>query len=239
VNVPAEVLEVCQRAPLPDVPLDGSMLTGSFSVGLANAQSDIDILAISPLAVSWRKYYQAGSYDVDLYLISARRALTAIAAREQPLLQMIAKGLILDDRSGAVRDIFQRAQEQLRKGPAPPDPSLIRALRHRVVTVVDDCHSCRTDSESAVVLMICSELKNLSDLYLNTIGEWNVAMKHITRVVAGTNPRLAGCFAAASSVDRSVSERLTAFDEIVETVLRPYGGPLRYFETKRPASRAI
>ena len=82
--------------------------------------------------------------------------------------------------------------------------------------------------------MICAELKKLADLYLTTVGEWTVSEKWLIEAIAKSNPRLAECFAIASAENARASERTTAFEEIVDVILRPYGGPLRYFETKRP-----
>ncbi len=109
--------------------------------------------------------------------------------------------------------------------------ALLRGLRHRVVTALDDARSCKDVNPAAAIMLLCAELKELSDLYLTTAGAWSVAAPYIERTISRTNPGLASQFSIVSAETMSIAERIRAFEQILETVLQPYGGPLRYFET--------
>jgi len=241
VSLPREVLEIGLAAPLDGFNLHGLFLTGSFARGEAAPNSDIDLLALASDGTTWRKFYRVGARDVDLFILPTERAIAAIEKREQPFLRILATAEILDDRTGQMRRILGRALKAYREGPAPPDPTDLRNLRHRVITVIDDAYAAKDVNPGAAVIALCSELQNLSDLYLTTIGEWNVAPRFIERTIAKTNPELARRFAIVSGEQTTIAERIDAFECLIEIILAPYGGPLRYFETKRSrgASRPL
>ena len=230
-----EILGICQDVSSFGFPLDGILLTGSQSTGLADLDSDVDILALSHAPLEWRKFYRAGNYDVDLFVSSIKNVERLLIAHRQPIVQIVAFSTVIRDNSGATRELRRLAQEIYSIGPRAPEPTWILTQRHRLVTVLDDCASCGKANPNAALLMMCAELKLLSDMYLGTVGKWNVAEKHIFLTIAEMNLSLASLFRDVSSADLSFSDRLNAFRDLLEIVLHPFGGLLRYFETPRPS----
>jgi len=223
---------IARGAPLASFPICGLLLTGSYARREACETSDVDLLALSESRSRWRKYYRHEPWNVDLFVMGVRDVERSIEKRDQPLLQMVATAIVLDDPCGRAQRLVDAAVRRYREGPAPPDMRMLLSFRHRVTSIIDKARGCADEVPHAVVMLLCAELKVLSDIYLASVGRWNVAEKYITREIEKSDPDLARAFAVVAGIGTSAPDRIEAFTTIVDRVLERYGGPLRYVEVR-------
>jgi hypothetical protein len=207
----------------------GVYLTGSHAIGTPLEHSDVDLLAITSADERYRCVYPQDGYNVDLFVLSERFVLSAISGGRGDLLTMLTDAVILSDCSARLAAIRSAAKRRFEEGPIL-DSRHVEFVRHRLVTILDDCADCLNHAPSTAIIMMVSQLKVLSDLYLCARHCWDAPYKNLVPTLAKYDVQLATWFEIVASQGVDVETRFQAFREIVDRVLEPFGGTLRYFE---------
>jgi hypothetical protein len=225
--------DIISALPLPSgLHVEGVYLAGSYASRTATSRSDVDIYAITRSPRIWRKFYNFDGVDIDLFVLSLITVKQAIARRQPVLLTSLAEAaIIMDSEDLMLQGLQKQVRAAVQRGPATLSDFDGKSVAHRFATIIEDCEDCAVSNPEAAIMLMIGALKQLSELYLNSMGLWDASHRRTFDAIKKVNAAHAELFSRVAAESGSATERLEAFKRIVDVALQPYGGTVRYFES--------
>lgn len=224
------VREAIATLPLPPgVQLVGALLTGSYALGYAGPESDIDLLAIVREPIVWRSFHRCGGYEIDLFAYGSRVVTRKLRDLEQPLVRIVAHSVVLVDPHGEAARVQALAQE-LMLGPAPElHPLVVERFRHRIFSELDDARATLHHDPDLAVALVTAQLPVLVDVFFGLRRAWRIGLRRGLPALRAMDAELADLVLAVMSVERPCAQRVDAFAAALDRALAGVGGERRYF----------
>jgi predicted nucleotidyltransferase len=202
------------------------MLTGSFSRGEEEKNSDLDFLVITKRRFVERKAEYVNGIEVQ-YLAAPPKQFDNWLEYEKgtatsTIIGQLSEGVILYDPSGVAAEYQNRARRILEEGPRGLTPQQIRSKRRQLTDAADDVED-RLGSPSVALWLMNTEIGSAIESYLALNGHWAIKPKYLLTKLKNMDESLYNkCqdFLAENDVHR----KYVIFRGIVEQVLKPFGG---------------
>ncbi|RXJ02399.1 nucleotidyltransferase domain-containing protein [Anaerobacillus alkaliphilus] len=206
---------------------DAALLAGSVVSGQATATSDLDIVIFDRnQSHSYRESLVEFGWPIEVFvhnLDSYKPFFVSDCERARPTLpRMVSEGVILKD-NGIVVDIKNEANELLAKGPEKWSGEIIRLKRYFITDALDDLLGATDRSEELQIANTLTEL--VSEFVLRTNGHWIGSSKWVMRTLKQFDEQFAQQYFESFDLFYRTGDKADVAD-LVEDVLRPYGGRL-------------
>ncbi|MBN9332963.1 nucleotidyltransferase domain-containing protein [Devosia sp.] len=204
-----------------------ALVAGSIMRGEGTTGSDIDLIVVYPaLERARREAFCAGGFPVEAFVYdeeSLAPFLTNDVEHGRPvLLSMIAEGRLVGSDIAGARELRERAQALLAKGPAPLAGERLQLLRYQISDLLEDLRGARPAAELRAIALAL--YPKLADLMLLGRGEWTGAGKWLPRRLAAVAPELGRSFEAA--FDAALGGDTDPLAALGRAELDLHGGPL-------------
>ncbi|MGI8316295.1 nucleotidyltransferase domain-containing protein [Halobacillus mangrovi] len=204
-----------------------ALLSGSVVRGEDTETSDLDIVVFDEkLLSSYRESLYEFGWPIEVFahnFTSYKEFYKSDVKRARPSLpRMVAEGIIIKE-DVRMKALKQEAVEILEKGPPPWTEKDIRAKRYFLTDTLDDFIGCEDRAEGMFISQTLAELT--AEFVLRTNNQWVGSSKWWARALRQFDKEFAerlfktlDCYYRNDEKEQVVN--------VVEGVLRPYGGRL-------------
>lgn len=205
----------------------GAILAGSIVRGEGTSTSDLDIVIFDKnIQSSFRESLYLDEWPIEVFahnLTSYKHYFEVDCERAKPSLpKMVAEGLVLKGQ-GVLSPIQEEARVLLSNGPRKWSKATITMKRYFLTDVLDDFIGCTNTQEELFV--VHSLLDLASEFVLRTNHQWTGTSKWGYRALKQFDESFAQKFVDAFETYFKLREK-EKIVEIVDEILKPYGGRL-------------
>lgn len=205
----------------------GAILAGSVVRGEATETSDLDLVIFDQsILASYRESYIAFDWAIEVFvhnLLSYKLYFESDVKRARPFLpKMVSEGIILKGKD-VIEPIKKEAKELLDNGPEEWIEEMVKLKRYFITDALDDFVGCSDRAEELFIANTLAEL--VSEFVLRTNRKWVGNSKWIVRSLKNYNPEFTNAFVEAFDTYYKTRDKTNVI-EVVEKVLKPFGGKL-------------
>lgn len=200
---------------------------GSIMRGQGTFGSDIDMVVIFPrLNRAWRESRIAEAMPVEAFVHDSDTLgdffQRDIVAGRPVMLTIVAEGRLVGADIVGAKELRERAEALLAKGPAVPEGPRLQTMLYRISDDLDDLRGERSPAEFRA---IAAQLyPRLGDLMLLGRGHWTGAGKWLPRRLAAALPEVATRFEEA--FEAAFAGQPQALIDLGDHELKRFGGPV-------------
>lgn len=207
-----------------------AFLAGSVVRGEATATSDLDLVVVfSQLERAYRISFTLDTWPIEAFVHDPETLHYFMAEFDRPsgvpsMPAMVTEGIVVPGETALSARLKQQAAEVLKAGPPPLDARELDKRRYFISDLADDLVAPRSAAEARATGTRLYGI--LADFALRAAGEWSATGKSIPRRLRAVDGELAGRFDAAFEALFANNDANPVI-ELVDRVLKPYGGRLR------------
>jgi hypothetical protein len=158
-------------------PYRGAIVAGSRVYGTPSSSSDLDIVIVTEAPWRQRRELYRDGIPIDLSILPGGEIRRSFAQYRNPgMLEMVARGVVIDDRTGLVQRLSAEAKERYKDGPTPLSFDEHFSVRARLRNIFLDASYQSLDSASRV-LLTDAFVTLLLEFGYRGLGRWRPSAK--------------------------------------------------------------